>query len=97
MMDRFKQMMEFKKQADQIKRELENTHIDVNDVRGIKITINGTQRFDAIEISEELISAENKTKLETELLRAVNSAISRSQAAGAQKMKDIVGVNMPGF
>lgn len=96
-MDRFKQMMEFKKQADQIKRELENTHIDVNDVRGIKITINGTQRFDAIEISEELISAENKTKLETELLRAVNSAISRSQAAGAQKMKDIVGVNMPGF
>lgn len=97
MMDRFKQMMEFKKQADQIKRELEQTRIDVNDVRGIKITVNGTQQFQTIEISEELLSASNKKTLEGELLRAVNSAVGRSQAAGAQKMKDVMGANAPGF
>ena len=97
MLDKLKQMMEFKQQADRIKRELENMRIEVSDVRNIKIVINGAQNFQAIEVSEELLGSQNKKKLEEELLRAINNAIGRAQAVGAKKMKDMVGLDMPGF
>jgi len=77
--------MELKRQADQIKRELENTRIEVNDVRSIKIVINGAQNFQSIEVGEELLGVPNKKKLEEGLLRAINSAINHAQAEGAKK------------
>ena len=93
MLDKIKQLMEVKKQAEQMKRELESSRLEINDVRGIKIVINGAQHFDSIEIDETLLSPSNKSRLEGDLLRSVNAAIRKSQQAAAQKMAAV----MPGF
>ena len=97
MLDKIKQLMEVKKQAEQIKRELDGTRTEVNSVRGIKIIIDGSQHFQSIEIDNELLGAENKKRLEADLLHSLNSAIGKSQAMAAQKMKDLTGLNIPGL
>ncbi len=93
MFDKMKQLMEVKRQADLIKRELESVIVDVQDVRGIKITVNGSQKFKSIEIDESFLNAANKSRLQADLLRSLNAAIGRSQGVAAQKMKSI----LPGF
>lgn len=86
MFDKMKQLMEMKKQADRIKRELDAEVIDVEN-SGINIKINGSQNFQSIELDEGALSAENKLKLEADLLSAVNQAINQSQQVAAEKMK----------
>ncbi len=93
MFDKMKQLMEMKKQAEGIKRELDSASVDVQEVRGIKITISGSQNFQSIEIDEGLLNAPNKKRLEADLLRSLNAAVHRSQSVAAQKMKAV----MPGF
>ena len=93
MFDKMKELMEMKKQADQIKRELDAENVESTDVRGIKIVINGSQEFKTIEIDESLINPANKQKLQNDLLRSMNGAIRKSQNIAAQKMKNM----MPGF
>ena len=41
MFDKMKEMMEMKKQAGDIKKQLDSESIEVTDVRGIKIVVNG--------------------------------------------------------
>ena len=93
MLDKMKQLMELKKQADQIKRELDAALVDVQEVNGIKISITGSQNFRSIEIDGPLLTPENKKRLEGDLLRSMNAAIKKSQMVAAQKMKDV----MPGL
>ena len=97
MLDKMKQLMEMKRQAEQIKKELERTQIDVSETSGIKLTVNGAQHFQSLEIDEHLLSSQNKRKLEADLLRSLNAAIAKSQAVAADKMKEMTGLNIPGF
>ena len=93
MFDKMKQLMELKKQAGQIKRELESTHIEIQEVRGIKIMINGSQNIQSLEIEEGLLNPANKKNFERDLSRSFNAAIKKSQEAAASRMKAL----MPGF
>ena len=93
MFDKMKELMEMKKQADRIKSELDVSTVEVNEVRGVKIIISGSQDFRSLEIDEDLVSVGNKKKLEADLLRSVNAAIRQSQNLAAQKMKAV----LPGF
>ncbi len=97
MFDQMKQLMEMKRQADKIKKELDAEKIEVNDVRSVKILINGSQNVQSITVADELINPANKAKLESELTRAVNAAIRRSQEIAASKMKTMTGLNLPGM
>jgi len=97
MIDKIKQLMEVKRQADQIKRELENTTIEVSESSGIKIAINGAQKFQSVEIAESFLNTANKVKLESDLLKSLNAAITKSQNTAAQKMKEMTGINIPGL
>ncbi len=97
MFDKVKELMELKKKADQLKKELEGITIEVNDVRPIKIKINGAQIFQSIEIDESLLSASQKNRIQMDLLRSVNSAVKKSQQAAANKMKNMPGLNIPGL
>lgn len=92
-----KGLMEIKKQAEILKRELDGAAIESTDVRGIKIVINGSQNFQVVDIAPEMLSPENKKRLESDLLRALNSAIKKSQNLAAQKMKSMTGLNIPGL
>lgn len=97
MIEQIKQLMEVKRQAEQIKRELEETTIEVNEISGIKIAINGAQKFQSVEIAESLLNTDNREKLESDLLRSLNAAIAQSQNAAMQRMKDMTGLNIPGL
>lgn len=96
MFDKMKQLMEMKKQADQIKRELDGIIVDVAEVPGIKIQITGSQVFRAVEIQENLLRSENKVRLEKDLLRSLNAAVKKSQTTAAQKMAAVMP-NIPGM
>ena len=97
MLDKVKKMMELKRQADQLKKELETIKIEVADVRGIKIVVNGAQSFQSIEIDDSLLSPANKNRVQMDLLRSVNTAIKKSQQQAANKMKNMPGFNIPGL
>ena len=97
MFDQVKKLMEMKKQADILKKELEATIIDVQETRGIKVVINGAQIFQSIDIEEGLLNAGNKNRVQMDLLRSVNTAVKRSQQAAANKMKNMPGFNLPGL
>jgi DNA-binding YbaB/EbfC family protein len=93
MFDKMKDLMEMKKQADRIKKELDAITVEVNDVQGIKISVTGSQNFRSVEIDAGLLKPENKSRLENDLLRSINAAIKKSQTTAAQKMATV----MPGL
>jgi DNA-binding protein YbaB len=97
MFDQVKKLMEMKKQADILKKELEATIIEVQETRGIKVVVNGAQIFQSIDIEEGLLNAGNKNRIQMDLLKNMNTAVKRSQQAAANKMKNMPGFNMPGL
>jgi len=97
MFDQVKKMMEMKKQADILKKQLEATIIEVQETRGIKVVVNGAQIFQSIDIEEGLLNAGNKNRIQMDLLKNMNTAVKRSQQAAANKMKSMPGFNLPGL
>lgn len=97
MFDQVKKLMEMKKQADILKKELEATILEVQETRGIKVVINGAQIFQSIDIEEGLLNAGNKNRIQMDLLKNMNTAVKRSQQAAANKMKNMPGFNLPGL
>jgi len=96
MFNKMKELMEMKKQADRIKKELDASIVEVNEVSGVKIVVNGSQNFQSLEIDEALVNGADKRKLEADLLRSVNAAIRKSQSVAAEKMKAVMP-GLPGF
>ena len=97
MFDKIKDLMEMKKQADRIKRELDAQLVECSDVKGIKITINGSQDVKSIDLDDSLLGAGNKSRLQAELLKGINAAIRKSQMAAAAKMKSMMPGGFPGL
>ena len=97
MFDKIKQMMQLKKKADKLKKELELVIIEISDVRGIKVVVNGAQIFQSVDIDAGLLNAGNKNRLQMDLLRSINTAVKKSQQAAANKMRNTPGLNIPGL
>ncbi|MBN1794786.1 MAG: YbaB/EbfC family nucleoid-associated protein [Candidatus Omnitrophica bacterium] len=86
MFGQMKNLMEMKRQADMIKRELEKVTTESEEVKGIKIVINGVQSVQSMEIDPSHLNEHNKGQFERDLCRSVNAAIKKSQAVAARKM-----------
>ena len=86
MFDKMKQLMDMKKQADRLKKELDAVTLDITEVMGIKIAITGAQEIRSIEIDEMFLSPANKKRLESDLMRSLNAATKKVQQVAAQKM-----------
>jgi len=98
MFDKMKQLMEMKKQADTIKKELDNITTEIADVPGIRVVISGSQKFQSIEIDENLLNPQDKAKFESDLLKSMNAAIKKSQDEAARKMASVMpGGGLPGM
>lgn len=97
MFDQMKKLMELKTQADKLKKELEKIVIEYNDVRGIKIKLNGAQMFQSIEIEDSWLDPKQKTRLQVEMIKAINMAIKKSQKEAAMQMQKSGGLNIPGL
>jgi DNA-binding protein YbaB len=96
MFDKMKQIMEMKKQAERIKRELDSLCVDVKQVPGISICITGSQKFQDIKISDDYFQEGRKDKLEIDLKNSLNAAITQSQQLAASKMKEAMP-DLPGM
>jgi DNA-binding YbaB/EbfC family protein len=81
-----KQLMEMKKQADRIKKELDAITVEVCDVPGIKVQMTGSQTFKSITLDENLLKPERKEQFQKDLLRSMNAAVKKAQTVAAQKM-----------
>ncbi len=93
MFDKMKQMMEMKRQADSIKKELESTFVEVEEINGLRIRISGAQKFKGIEFGDKFLESRDSSRLEKDLLRCLNAAVKKSQQVAAEKMKSV----MPGL
>lgn len=97
MLDKMKQLMEMKRQAEVLKKELESARLEHNEVRSIKLVVNGAQGLQSIMLDGEWGNVPNKVRLESELLQAVNGAMRKSQEFAAQRMRQLTGMNLPGM
>ncbi|MCB9772430.1 MAG: YbaB/EbfC family nucleoid-associated protein [Candidatus Omnitrophica bacterium] len=93
MFDKMKQLMEMKGQADRLKKELDGVTVEIAEVKGIKISITGSQEIKAIDIDEALLTPTNKKRIEADLMRSLNVATKKVQQVAAQKMMSA----MPGL
>lgn len=93
--DRAKTLLELKR----IQKELKKIEIDVEAGNGlVKLTVNGEQKIQRVEISPEMLNEDNKDRLEKFLESAFNQAITRSQQEAADKMKSVAGgLGLPGL
>jgi DNA-binding YbaB/EbfC family protein len=97
MFDKMKGLFEMQKKMQEVKRALEETTFDIQSSDGlVKITMNGTQETKEVMIQESLEKLQ-KIRLESALKDTFNRAIKRAQEIGAQKMKDVTGINLPGL
>lgn len=98
MFDQMKKLMEMKQQAEKIKRQLEATRVEIKEVEGIRIVIDGAQRFHSVVIDENLLKNARKENLERDLVKSLNKAIAKSQSMAADQMKGMMGLGgLPGF
>ncbi|MCD6109934.1 YbaB/EbfC family nucleoid-associated protein [bacterium] len=87
-MNKFKDLYKLQKQAKDIKKKLQNTHIEA-EVEGVTAIVDGQQEIISVSITDEAYT--NKKKTESNLVKALNKAIKRSQQLGAEQMKDVMG------
>ncbi len=87
-MNKFKDLYKLQKQAKDIKKKLQNTHIEA-EVEGITAIVDGQQEIISVSISDD--AYQNKKKVESNLVKALNKAVKRSQQYGAEQMKDVMG------
>jgi DNA-binding YbaB/EbfC family protein len=97
MLDKMKQLMEMQKKMQEIKRMLDATTFEICSSDGtVKIVMNGSQEVQEVTLQEGAGSPD-KTLLEKALKDAYNRAIKRSHDLAAQKMKGVVGFDIPGL
>lgn len=87
-MNKFGDLYKLQKQAKQVTKKLQNTHIE-SEEEGITVTLDGKQKVLDVNISDD--AYQNKSRVEKNLVKALNKGISRSQQIGAEEMKDIMG------
>ena len=97
MFDKMKQLMEMQKKMQEMKRQLEETDFEVTSSDGsVKIMMNGAQEVKLVSIQGE-ISTAGKSNLEQAVKDAYNRALKQSHKIAAEKMKNVVGMDLPGW
>ena len=92
-----KNMYELQKQANKIKKELRNIHVEAEE-GGVLVTVNGELEVISIEIDDKLLDSKNK--IEKNTVKALNKAIKKAQEVSASKMQEVMGnmgFDLPGM
>ena len=95
MFSKLKQFKDLRDQANQIKNALAQESAEGSAEWGkVKIKMNGNQEVISVEIDPELLSQDNKEKLEAGIKEATNDAVKKIQRIMADKMKES-GFSLP--
>lgn len=95
----FRQAQELQAKLAKAQQELGNMTAEVNSGGGaIKIVIDGQQRVHSVNISPEVINAEDAEFLEDLIMTAVNEALQKSQELAASHLSNLTGgLKIPGL
>lgn len=97
MFDKMKQLMDMQKKMQEVKRQLDEATFEVSSPDGVlKITMSGSQEVKSVSIQPDMASL-NKENLERSIKDTYNRAIMRSHEIAADRMKNVVGFNLPGL
>ena len=97
MLDKMKQLMEMQRKMQEIKRVLDVMTFEITSSDGVvKIIMNGSQEVQEVTLQEG-VGGVDKARLEKALKDAYNRAIKRSHDLAAEKMKRVVGFDIPGL
>ena len=94
-----KKLWELKQKAGKIQKILREKLIVSEQGEGqVKVTFNGEQKLQNIEIADALLAPERKEELLRLLKNGITDAVSRAQQVAANEMKEIAGdLNIPGL
>lgn len=97
MFDKMKQLMEMQKKMQEMKRQLEEAEFEVTSADGsVKVMMNGAQEVKSVSIQGE-ISTTGRSNLEQAVKDAYNKAVKQSHKIASEKMKNVVGTDLPGM
>jgi len=81
-----------------VQQELENITVEATSGgNAVKVVIDGHQRIRSVEISPEVVDAEDTEMLQDLVMAAVNEAITKSQGLAQERLGSLTGgLNLPG-
>jgi len=94
--EKLKQFKDLRDQAKQLKNQLAHESVFI-DKDGIQLVMDGNQEALRIEVDPNLLTAENKEKLETLLCQAFNEATKKVQQLMVEKIRTSGNFNLPGL
>lgn len=95
MFQKAKDLYNLQKQAKEIKKKLQNTHIQ-SEVDGVMVTLNGEMDIVDVIVSEE--AAGNAVKLAKSFKEAFQKAKKKAEQIAAEQMKEMMGAGgFPGM
>lgn len=98
MFDKLKNIGEMMKKAKLVKDALSEIRVEASSRDGkIKMSFDGENMLQSISIDEEYLNPSKKDEFEKLLKSCIQEGISKAQAAAAKKMKDVMGVDLPGM
>jgi nucleoid-associated protein EbfC len=96
MFGKAKEQLEFVKKAREIQKKLKAITIE-GESGPVKITMNGEQKIQKVEIDRDDFDANDITKLEKDIASAIESANNKFQKVSTELMKDMGGLGFPGM
>ena len=97
MFSKLKQFKDLKDQASQMKNALAEESAEGSAEWGkVKVTMNGNQEVLSVDIDPELLTSDNKDKLQSAVKDATNDAVHKIHKIMAAKMQES-GFNLPGM
>jgi hypothetical protein len=95
----FQQAQKLQAKLAEAQEELSNLTVEGSSGGGaVKVTMNGQQKIQSVEISPEAVNPEDVELLQDLVLTAVSEALAKSQEAAAKHLGSITGgLNIPGL
>jgi len=85
-----KNVMKLRKEAKAIQKKLKTIHVEAEE-GDIVITISAEQEVVKVEIKNDSIDSKLKQSLESQLTKAFNKGVKKSQEIAAENMKGLLG------
>lgn len=94
-----KDMYQLQKKAKQMQKELKNLEIEAKSNDGfVTVVVSGEMKIVSLDINEELLSPDQKKKLEASIKDTVAQAMARAQSESASRMQPLLkDMNIPGM